>query len=439
MKYPESLNLALTGDSIVLRKIAVYEDEPTAELVRLIQAADVAFTNLEVLPNDYRGYPAVESGGSHFAAHHWVVDELTKMGFDLFSCANNHALDYSIAGCVATIEALEKKGVAFSGIGRNLGEARMPVYHDSRAGSVAMISCSSSFAKGQHAGEQRPDLQGRPGLNPIRYETVYELPEERLNALKAIADELGVEQRRQERLQSGFYFPPDDPTIFPFMDQNFRAAETAAIRTTPHQKDMNAIADWTREAATRADLVMVSLHAHEQGDSREDPAEFIPVFCRQMIDAGADMVVGHGPHLIRGMELYKGKPIFYSLGNFVGQNELVWKLPADSYERFRVDPSKTPGDVFRSRYDNDKKGFPTDKKYWESLMPICRYQDGELVGIDVYPVTLGLGEPSYRRGRPRLAQGDEAAAILDRFACLSQTFGTKVCRDGEIATVQLGG
>jgi poly-gamma-glutamate synthesis protein (capsule biosynthesis protein) len=300
-----------------------------------------------------------------------------------------------------------------------------------------MLSCSSTFAKGQHAGEQRPDMQGRPGLNPIRYDTVYELPQERMDVLQAIANELGVEQRRQERLQSGFYFPPDDPAAFPFMEQNFRPAERPAIRTTPHQKDMEAIAGWTREAATRADLVMVSLHAHEQGDTKEDPAEFIPVFCREMIDAGADMVVGHGPHLIRGLEMYKGKPIFYSLGNFVGQNELVWKLPADSYERFRVDPSKTPGDVFRSRYDNDKKGFPTDKKYWESLMPICRYEDGHLTAIDIYPVTLGLGEPSYRRGRPRLAQHDEAATILDRFASLSEGFGTKVRRQGDMATVEL--
>ncbi len=437
MAYPAALTLALTGDSIVLRKIAMYDDEPTAGLIRTIQAADVAFTNLEVLPNDYQGYPAVESGGSHFAAHHWVVDELTSMGIDLFSCANNHALDYSIAGCLATIEALEKKGVAFAGIGRNLGEARMPVYFDSPAGSVAMLSCSSTFAKGQHAGEQRPDMQGRPGLNPIRYDTVHELPQERMDVLQAIANELGVEQRRQERLHSGFYFPPDDPAVFPFMEQNFRPAERPAIRTTPHQKDMEAIAGWTREAATRADLVMVSLHAHEQGDTKEDPAEFIPVFCREMIDAGADMVVGHGPHLIRGLEMYKGKPIFYSLGNFVGQNELVWKLPADSYERFRVDPSKTPGDVFRSRYDNDKKGFPTDKKYWESLMPICRYEDGHLTAIDIYPVTLGLGEPSYRRGRPRLAQHNEAATILDRFASLSEGFGTKVRRQGDMATVEL--
>lgn len=438
MSYPTQMKLALTGDSIILRKISKYNDEPTAKLYRLLAEADVAFTNLEVLPNNFAGYPAVESGGSHFAAHDWVVDDLQALGFDLFSCANNHALDYSTPGCVATIEQLERKGVAFAGIGRNLGDARMPVYFDSAAGSVAMLACSSSFAKGQHAGEQRPEMQGRPGLNPIRYETVYELPEERIAQLREIANELGVEQRRQERLQSGFYFPPDDPNIFPFMDQNFRPGDVPAIRTTPNQKDQDAIAKWVRESVTRADLVMLSLHAHEQGATRQEPSEFIPVFCRAMIDAGADMVVGHGPHLIRGMEIYKGKPIFYSLGNFVGQNELVWRLPAESYERFRADPSLTPGDVYRQRTKHDTQGFPSDKVYWESLMPVMQYADGKLSSIDIYPVTLGLGEPEYRRGRPRLAEGEEGEAILTRFASLSEAFNTEVRIDGGKATVELG-
>ena len=149
------------------------------------------------------------------------------------------------------------------------------------------------------------------------------------------------------------------------------------------------------------------------------------------------MVVGHGPHLIRGMEIYKGRPIFYSLGNFIGQNELVWKLPADSYERFRVDASKTPGDVYRSRTNNDQQGFPSDRKYWESLMPLTRYENGELKGLEIYPVTLGLGEPEYRRGRPRLAEGDEGLAILERFRKLSEPFGTTMMIEDGKAVVQL--
>ena len=88
-----ALRLALTGDSMITRSAVGSRDESVAGLVTLIRGADVAFTNLEVLPNDFRGYPAVESGGTHLAANRSVLAHLTDMGFDLFSCANNHALD----------------------------------------------------------------------------------------------------------------------------------------------------------------------------------------------------------------------------------------------------------------------------------------------------------------------------------------------------------
>src|SRR5699024_8329692 len=108
-------------------------------------------------------------------------------------------------------------------------------------------------------------------------------------------------------------------------------------------------------------------------------------------------------------------PIFYSLGNFIGQNELVYQLPADSYERFRVDPSQTPGQIFESRSQNDTKSFPADKRLWQTLMPLCEFVDGQVARIELVPVTLGHGQKPYRRGRPRLATGDEAIAILTLF------------------------
>ena len=426
METPATVRLALTGDSIIARRVAVYDDAPTRALFDLIRGVDVAFTNLEVLPNDFRGYPAVESGGSHFATHAWVVDELVALGFDLFACAHNHALDYSIEGLLASIETLDRKGVAYAGIGRNLGEARMPTYFEHGAGSVALVACCSSFAKGQPAGEQRPDMQGRPGLNPLRYTTTYEVTADHLDTLRAIAELLGIEQLRQEALSAGFGFPPDDPAVFPFLDANFRAADRPATITEPKASDLAAIASWVREARARADLVIVSLHAHEQGAHREEPAAFIPTFARRMVEEGADVVVMHGPHLLRGMEIYRGKPIFYSLGNLFGQNELVWKLPADAYERFRVDPAKTPSEVYRLRYDDDRKGFPADARYWQTIVPLCRFAGRDLAAIEIVPAELGYGLPPHRRGRPWLAEGAAADEILTRFARLSDAYGTRM-------------
>jgi poly-gamma-glutamate synthesis protein (capsule biosynthesis protein) len=156
-----------------------------------------------------------------------------------------------------------------------------------------------------------------------------------------------------------------------------------------------------------------------------------------MIDEGADIVVGHGPHLLRGMELYRGKPIFYSLGNLIGQNELVWKLPADSYERFRVDQMKTPSEVYRLRYDNDRKGFPADARFWQTVVPTCRFVGGALKAIEIVPVALGHGLPPHRRGRPWLAEGAAGEEILNRFAQLSASYGTRIEVSDGRATVRI--
>src|SRR5471030_432732 len=347
-----TLRLLLSGDSILQRRLRSRTDTELSPLFDKVREADVAFTNLEVLANDYRGDPALESGGSHFGAPAWVLEELTEAGFDLFATATNHALDYGVAGLVHTIEALEARGLSFAGVGRNLEDARRPVYHTHPHGTVAMISCASSFAKGQEASAQRPDLPGRPGLNPLRFETVHEVTEAQLSVVREIADGLGLEAERQQKIKMGFAFAGSDPAVFPLNGMNFKAlpagSNKPAVRTTASRKDIDGIVRWIAEARGLSDLVLVSLHAHEQGESKEIPSEFIPVFARQMIDAGADLVVGHWPHLLRGMEIYKGKPIFYSLGNFIGQNELVPKMPADAYERFRAIPTSRRGRSTRS-------------------------------------------------------------------------------------------
>ncbi len=434
-----SLRLALTGDSILQRRLLSRTDPVLRPLFDIVRGADVAFTNFEVLANDYRGDPALESGGSHFGAPAWVIDELVEAGFGLFATATNHCLDYGVSGLLHSIEAMERRGISFAGVGRTLEDARRPVYHGHPNGTVAMLSCSASFAKGQEAAAQRPDMPGRPGLAPLRHDTVYDVTAEQLATLRVIAEQVGIEAKRQMSLKMGFGQPPSDPAVFPFGEMNFRAADTVATRMTARAKDVEAIAHWVREARGLSDIVLVSFHAHEQAEDKELPAEFLPVFARRIIDEGADLVVGHGPHLLRGMEIYKGKPIFYSLGNFLGQNELVPRLPADAYDRFRADPSLKPGEVYRVRTDNDRKGFPADRRYWECVMPVCTFEGRELRAMEVIPVSLGLGEPAHLRGRPRLAEGDEGNAILRRFADLSAPFGTTFDIDGDRAQLRGGG
>lgn len=436
----KDLRLALTGDTIAARNGFLATGGPTGELVELIRECDAAFTNLEVLPNDFAGYPAARSDGVHFATHSGILDELAEAGFGLFGYANNHALDYGVEGLLQALSEFEQRGLTYAGAGKTLAQARMPAYLDQGWGSVGLVACSSTFFPEQAAGEQTPDVQGRPGINPLRFGVTYEVSEEQLACLQSIAGDLGLESQRREFVQLGFLSDPEDLRILPFVDTNlrvagtldakFRAADSPAVRTRPEEPNAREILRWIAEARNRAEVVVVSLHAHEQGKSREHPAEFVESFARAAVDAGADMVTGHGPHLLRGMEMYHGKPIFYSLGNFVGQNELVYKLPADSYRRFGVDQSLTPSEVFRIRNADGTKGFPADELYWQTVMPICRFESGKLVEIEVVPVSITHGKTPNTRGQPYLANGEEATKILAKFASLSREYGVKIS-DGD--------
>jgi poly-gamma-glutamate synthesis protein (capsule biosynthesis protein) len=416
---------------MITRRLALSGNPGLRALRALIKGADVAFTNLEVLPNDFQGYPALESGGAHLAAPHWVVDEMVGLGFNLFSAANNHALDYSIQGLLRTISVLRNKGVVFAGIGRNLAEARMPAYLDCSDGtSAALISCSSTFARGAEAGEQRRDMQGRPGVNPLHFSTVFDVTSDQFAALSAISDELGLTYRRKRLIELGLGFPQPSDEILSFLERSFRAANAPGVRTVARPSDVDEMAMWVREAGDRADLVLVSVHSHEFGigdDPEETAPEFLRVFSHRMIDEGAHVVVCHGPHLLRGLEIYEGRPIFYSLGNFIAQSELVYKLPADAYAGFRVGAEATPGQLFTSRSHNESHGFPADSRYWESVVPVCRFAcTGEVESIDLVPISLGFGQTVRQRGRPCLSDGDQASNILKRYAKLCGALGTKI-------------
>jgi poly-gamma-glutamate synthesis protein (capsule biosynthesis protein) len=169
----------------------------------------------------------------------------------------------------------------------------------------------------------------------------------------------------------------------------------------------------------------------------EEPAEFATEFARAAIDAGADAVAGHGPHLTLGVEIYNGRPILYSLGNFVFQNDNVATFPAESYQRFGLGPDATPTDFLDARTGNGTRGFPAEDAYWHGLAAECRFKGGKLAELKLHPLDLGFGKPRSQRGRPLLARGATATAILDRVARLSQRYGAKFTIQDEIAVTAL--
>lgn len=420
------MRLVATGDSLITQRLSCFDEPPFRRLREIIQQADVRFTNMEMLFHNFEGYPQAQSGGTWVCASPAIFRELQWMGFNLFAWANNHTLDWGEGGLFGTLRTLEEAGAVHAGVGRCLAEARRPAYLDLDVGRVALISMCSTFHEFNRAGDSRPDVQGRPGLNPLRFETIIEVTPEQLAFLRSLDEQLGFAEEIRQKVALGFR-NPDPEGIVTCLGQRFAVGNQARVRTRPHRGDLEGNLRSIRDARRQADWVIVSIHAHEGlGPDVERPAEFLEEAARACVDAGAHAVIGHGPHVLRGIEVYKGVPIFYSLGNFVFQNETIRHQPADFYERVGLGPDATVADVFDARNQGGRGGFQAKRFYWESVVASCQWEEGELTGVRLYPIELGFQLPRPVRGRPMLAEGEAGRRIIQRLAELSAPYGTEV-------------
>lgn len=423
-----------TGDSFITRKIPDKNSKNYKEIVKLIRSANVRFTNLEVTAHNYEGFPAATSGGTWAIAPSHIINELLSYGFNLFAWANNHTLDYSHGGLLATKKNLDRLGVVHVGVGENLSEASAPKYLETPSGRVAIVACTSTFTEGAEAGDQRPDIIGRPGINPLRFETVYKVPKKYLDSLKTVTQNTSINARRELDIKEGFEIEDDSNTLT-FGDYKFIQGEDFDTFTNPFENDIKRIKKSIEEAKRNADYVMFSMHFHEMnGKEKNQPAEFARKTSRIAIDSGADCVIGHGPHILRGIELYKGKPIFYSLGNFIFQSETVERLPSDFYQKYSLDHTHNVGEAFEKRTNKDTLGLGVIPGVWHAVIPYWEMEEGELIKLELYPIELGFNKPRHQRGWPILSKNK---IILKEIQELSAPFGTEMIMERGRAIVKL--
>src|SRR5262249_10222316 len=151
--------------------------------------------------------------------------------------------------------------------------------------------------------------------------------------LHKAAKELGyadLEHARQQHGLLGLPEPEDPAKVVEFLENKFRLSDEMKLKTSVNKEDLDGISRWIRGVESQSDWRVYGIHSHESapggtfhgGSSTETP-DFLHEFAHAAIDEGCDMVAGHGPHFLRGIEIYNGKPIFYSLGNFIFQNETI--------------------------------------------------------------------------------------------------------------------
>jgi len=435
VKAGDGFTMALTGDSLITMKLSVHTDPAFLEMIDLIRGTDVAFTNLEMLLHDYEPFPSTQSGGTYMRADPSIAKELVWAGFDMVARANNHTGDYGVEGARLTTKHVAEAGLVQAGVGESLREAREAKYLDTDKGRVALISLASTFPDPSRAGVSWGDTRARPGLNPLRFTTTYVVTRQQFDNLRGAAAAAGLGGGRGARANGDR--PVNEMTIF---DRHFVVGDKQEIRTEPLKEDLDGIAAVVRNASKQADYTIVNSHTHEGGADRYQPPQFFVTFARAMIDAGADVVTASGPHVLRGIEIYKGKPILYGLGNFIFENETLLRQPPENYEPLgmTLESGAGVGEFNDRRSNNDTVGFPADERIWQSVIAVPRFAGRQLADLKLYPITLGYKKPRAQRGWPMLATPDLARKIIDDVVTFSTPYGTAIDFKGGVGVVRIG-
>ncbi len=424
-------SIAAVGDSIMTRQVRCFENDPAfMALVKPIRAADAAVINLELNVFrfwDFKGFPQAENGGNYEVAPPEVAEDMKWMGFNLFNHANNHTTDYGVEGMMESWKLLDSLHLVYAGSGMTAGEAAQAKYFETTKGRFALIGLATSFTPMSRAGETRPDMKGRPGVNALRTTTYTQLAPAQMTALRALVKDTGGRVPASEK----------DPVRFG--GATFVPGPENKQVGTVNARDEDRILRSIRSAAKQADYVIVYSHSHDiAGPNDLSPAPaHLRDFIKKCIDAGADVFVISGPHKLRGVEIYKGKPIFYSLGNFFMQNETIEPMPDDMYESFGLGDAALAADFYDARSKPDPKTglptsyYPAQADIWESAVVVPVFQGHKVVEIKFYPVDMGFRMPRPRQGTPRLAEPFMAGKIIDRLAKMSEQYGTTIVfKDG---------
>lgn len=414
--------MTAAGDTLAVTKLP--EDRKELKDIRnIMKDADVRFTNLEASVHRYEAdiYPNRFSGGDWIATSPEVLSDLSKFGFNLYALPNNHSFDWGHRGVIRTLENLEYQGMVFAGLGRNLYEASRPCYLDTAHGRVAMIAVTTSFEEWHQAGEQRRDFVGRPGVNGIGYWAVHQIRKEEMAALEEIMKK--TEVNKKQKLDPEL----EGRGIVRFGTGLFQVGE-GSTKTFAKQRDVERLKKSIHEAKRQADMVIVSCHSHEyKGMQKKELADFQRELPRICMDEGADIYIGHGPHVLRGIEIYHGKPILHGLGNFFYQCELIERAPAEFYEKFgNLGEEAVTADGFDYRENQGGILGEKDPDCYETVLVKLGMEEGHLKWMRLYPVQLNFHAPRSRKGFPQLAEGQEGRRILEKVQKLSMEWGTKM-------------
>lgn len=283
---------------------------PFTRVVEVLAHADVRFANLECC--FYEPLAARSLSDEGFYASPKIAPALRDAGFDVVGTGNN--VNYGADAIVSSLRALDKAGIAHTGSGANSAAAHEPAHLSANGVKAAFLQRTSVYWPTNHeAGEHSP------GVAALRGHTAYQVPAHKTRPEIPPMNRPGV--------------PPE-------------------VMTWADPKYLSRLREDIAAARKHADIVVASHH----WGLHKDVLNYMTEIAHAAIDAGADVVIGHGPHYSLPVEVYKGKPIFYGLGSFSfhtghgGRKHGDW---VGMLARVVIDNSRTAAAAFRLVRHND--------------------------------------------------------------------------------------
>ncbi|MBI2857971.1 MAG: CapA family protein [Chloroflexi bacterium] len=414
-----------TGQSRIGEPLRPTSTEKWDRLKSWIAEADVRFTNLEHTVPDKR--PCWPMGDSEDvpSAGTAVIDELEKIGFNLFSLANNHAWAAGVDGILDTLEQMEQRSLAHAGTGRNLDEAQGAGYIRKNNHTIGLIAMAGGCLPPQ-AFASNLGRRGRPGVNPLRIRPYHQLPgndfdmlrgiaqrfnsikvkgpgPERFNKVNVVRDTFGATIAAESAVE-------EEEQALEFVGQRFVRGDDCGIfrRIQPSDKERH-LAN-IRKTAEQADIVLVYAHHHHWEPDRFKVGPWFQEFARECIDAGAHTFIGAGLPILQPIEVHRGMPIIYSQGNFIFHTATAeaWSNPW----------------------------------VWQSVILSGEFEGGRWRSLTATPITLAepavLESGDFSRSSrhcPMAATNGQAERILERLKSISEPYGTHIELQESCATI----
>lgn len=353
--------IAMVGD--IFPQETLPQSAELAAARSLLRSADVAFGNLET-PVSTRGAPAEKWINMRMPPE--LLADVSDLGFDMLTLANNHMLDFGELAFRDTLEHLRAHDLPYVGAGLDLDAAwRAQVVRLGEV-KVAFLGAASTLSPGSAAAD------GKPGVAPIRVSEAYQVDP---------------------------YASLEQPGSAPY------------VHTRAWREDIERAIAAVEAARRETDVVILAMHwgvpPFWRSRFQDGLADYQIEVGRALIDAGVDVIVGHHPHSLQEVELYRGKPIFYSLGNFVFHHNRgpVRDTPVSRHAPYGVSVDRR------------------NRNWSETVIVLADIRADGAVTYTLQPILLDS------LGNPQMLGGGEARALIARLDELSPN-ASIVYRDG---------